>query len=496
MTTLKKFSNSLKDLMSVNKQLEMPAFLGNHSGTVKADNAGNVYVTLFNGEVVKVYNGKVPNVPRLPVVIGYLNAQSKRLEILRARDVYVTPAYPDVGAHAPLHTFPGADTIPIRGEQFLPGLITPAGGLTVKVYGMAYQIGGVWYVLTTQEIDLTSEVPASGALMALLQVDDTGTINITAGTAVDSRAELGFDDIPAGDADQYTLGAVKLYNGQDRILFTVTDTDIVDLRWGRGAVDIAAIIHAATEDTSPLPDDEFGIWESVSGLLRKVKWSSIITTLGASFVRHSASTASQDFLVGSGTGAWIKKTFAETISILRTSLDSAYAALTHTHAASDVTSGTIATARLGSGTADATTVLHGDQTYKTNLSAKQMLLGNALNTTVPASSTYYIIPTTTVAPNALAFNMAITAACIISGLRFTITAAQPASGSLVITVQKNNVDTAITATIAAGAAAGTVTDLTNSVSFAAGDLLIIKVVNNATAASATISRHSLLATFT
>lgn len=41
------------------------------------------------------------------------------------------------------------------------------------------------------------------------------------------------------------------------------------------------------------------------------------------------------------------------------------AALSHSHAASDITSGTIATARLGSGTADSTTFLCGDQTYKT-----------------------------------------------------------------------------------------------------------------------------------
>lgn len=37
---------------------------------------------------------------------------------------------------------------------------------------------------------------------------------------------------------------------------------------------------------------------------------------------------------------------------------------THTHAAADITSGTIATARLGSGTADITKVLYGDGTWK------------------------------------------------------------------------------------------------------------------------------------
>lgn len=40
-----------------------------------------------------------------------------------------------------------------------------------------------------------------------------------------------------------------------------------------------------------------------------------------------------------------------------------YAAASHTHAAADITSGTIATARLGSGSATSATYLHGDQTW-------------------------------------------------------------------------------------------------------------------------------------
>lgn len=43
------------------------------------------------------------------------------------------------------------------------------------------------------------------------------------------------------------------------------------------------------------------------------------------YTRHNLSTASNDFLVGSGSNTWIKKTLAETITILRTSLDSIFA---------------------------------------------------------------------------------------------------------------------------------------------------------------------------
>ena len=48
-----------------------------------------------------------------------------------------------------------------------------------------------------------------------------------------------------------------------------------------------------------------------------------------------------------------------------TAADIGAAATSHSHAASDITSGTIATARLASGTADSTTYLRGDQTWAT-----------------------------------------------------------------------------------------------------------------------------------
>ncbi len=248
--------SSIKKRLKKDLQAEMPAFLGNLTGTVLADNNGNVYVTLFNGEVLTVYNGAVPNVARLPIVIGY--GGTEKLRVLRSRDVYPTPPYPDVPGHADLHAFPGPDTIPVRGEQFLPGLVVPVSGMTVKVYGFAYQLSDGWHVLPTQTVDLTSSVPTDGALFALLEVDNTGVIQVTLGSSVDSRSALEYGDIPDTTSDCMGLAAVKLYAGQSRVLQTLAnDNDIIDLRFGRassgaGGGGVESVSGDGVDNTDPL----------------------------------------------------------------------------------------------------------------------------------------------------------------------------------------------------------------------------------------------------
>jgi hypothetical protein len=80
--------------------------------------------------------------------------------------------------------------------------------------------------------------------------------------------------------------------------------------------------------------------------------------------------------------------------------------------------------------------------------------------------------------------------CVFQNFYFRTYGAQPATGSLVLTLQKNGVDTAVTITIAAGSAAGNFSDNTNSATFSAGDTWQIKLVQNATALSTALSGYS------
>lgn len=84
----------------------------------------------------------------------------------------------------------------------------------------------------------------------------------------------------------------------------------------------------------------------------------------------------------------------------------------------------------------------------------------------------------------------VTEACTISRLYFRTTATMPTNSSIAITIFKNGAATAVTRTLAAGTVAGTYSDLTNSVSFAAGDGYGIEFKNTGTAAAAPVSGAS------
>jgi len=96
----------------------------------------------------------------------------------------------------------------------------------------------------------------------------------------------------------------------------------------------------------------------------------------------------------------------------------------------------------------------------------------------------------TVSSLTTAYQIPIPTACTFSNFYVRIYSAQGGTGSLVFTLQKNAVDTALVVTIAAGSAAGNFSDTTNSVTFAAGDTWQIKTVQNATSGSTSAAGYS------
>lgn len=88
------------------------------------------------------------------------------------------------------------------------------------------------------------------------------------------------------------------------------------------------------------------------------------TTLAGYGIANAYTKSEVDsLLTGKANTATTLAGYGITNAYTKTESDANFAPVSHQHAAAAITTGTIATARLGSGTADTTTVLRGDQTY-------------------------------------------------------------------------------------------------------------------------------------
>jgi hypothetical protein len=125
-----------------------------------------------------------------------------------------------------------------------------------------------------------------------------------------------------------------------------------------------------------------------------------------------------------------------------------------------------------------------------NHTSSDVIGWNLLQSTIAASTTVYLTP---FQPNAGAANIGTKMPVdgVLRNLYVTTQTAQPGSGTLVFTVQKNGVNQSLAVTVPAGGAAGTRSDTSHSISMAAGDGLSLKVDNNASGASAQIRAITL-----
>jgi len=209
--------------------VEFEAFMGNRSGTVKKDKKNNVYVLDQNGNVMVVKNLRnIPHVFKLPVIVGVDPSEPGIMQVLRQRNAYHNPPYPNVAEHAEImHSRWGSDPVWVNKQQIIDLLPYPASttGMIVQLRGGKYYLNGD-HILANQTIDFSAEIPASGACWVLAEVDETKIITLRAGSTVASREVLTPEDIPAPATDQKRLFAVKCYYGQTRIQQTKTVEDI------------------------------------------------------------------------------------------------------------------------------------------------------------------------------------------------------------------------------------------------------------------------------
>jgi hypothetical protein len=132
--------------------------------------------------------------------------------------------------------------------------------------------------------------------------------------------------------------------------------------------------------------------------------------------------------------------------------------------------------------------------FNSKIGVSKSFMGTLIGFTMTAGQTVYgNFNYNAINTNELARIFVVPYACTISNFYVRLFTSQPATGSIVYTVRKNQVDTAVVVTIAAGSAANTEANSgVTSATFAAGDDMTFKAVNNATTTSANTHNFSIL----
>ncbi len=155
-----------------------------------------------------------------------------------------------LGAHGPQHGYLAGDPTYTHLRQWRPLRVYGNNGFIITVEQGFIIRSGVRINVSTQTLDLTSHIPASGVRYVLITLNATGTLTATNGAILSGTADLTLSDIPATPIGNFPLAAVRLYASQPSIRETPTAIDIVDLRWPQEKI---AGVMAFTE-LSDTPD--------------------------------------------------------------------------------------------------------------------------------------------------------------------------------------------------------------------------------------------------
>jgi hypothetical protein len=225
---------------------------------------------------------------------------------------------------------------------------------------------GAKYIVQTADATLTNEQSLGALATGLLKnTTTTGVLSIATG------ADLPAHTHAAADIVSGTMATARLGSG------TASSTTFLrgDSTWQAITTITPSTIGAAPDNATYIVQtassglsNEQALGALATGLLKNTTTTGVLSiATGSDLPSHNH--AASDITSGTMATARLGSGTASASTVLWG--DSTWAALTsgdlpsHNHAAGDITSGTMATARLGSGTANSTTYLRGDQTWAT-----------------------------------------------------------------------------------------------------------------------------------
>jgi hypothetical protein len=250
--------------------------MGDGAGNLIPSGLNNfVYVTIAD-KAVSVFDNRVAPQYGVKVWVGYASEEPTLFQVLSTRSE--TPAGVEQGfvGYAPAKRYEwnaeggGQDPLNVHLRAFsrLKTGMSKIGGMYANLYKGYIHNGTDFLAIATQDIDLSSHIPATTgkAVLVMISIDDTGAVIETEGAETDLtniKLPAPLPDIipylPAIPADTiFISGAVRVYNGQTEVREGRVNTDFVDLRFawnfatgGGGGGSVDSVTGDGVDNTDP-----------------------------------------------------------------------------------------------------------------------------------------------------------------------------------------------------------------------------------------------------
>jgi len=190
---------------------------------IETGKPGILWARLGNGKTIKVHVGSV-NVPSrfdLHLVVGHRRSQPMIWWVIYALEEYDAPAGGgELTYHHKQHEEGGGDRVNLNRKQIVARTVRvkTAASFIVRVFGDPDLTVNGYVPINTQDMDLSSYLPTTGALFVAIESDDDGALSIHEGDPFASPGIGTTADYPIPAAGKYTRALVLLFEGQTSLL--------------------------------------------------------------------------------------------------------------------------------------------------------------------------------------------------------------------------------------------------------------------------------------